>query len=247
MEGVRFRVPEVRGLEVDRLTLEDTLVLELTAPVAGTIHYTLDGTEPTPTSPVAEGPLRLVPPPEGLEVAARVVLSDGRASTVRRARVRRGRLQRPVPVPASERLPGLRATIRIGATASVDSLPELAPGFTVAVPRVTLPEEAPDTAFGLVLRGYVRVPRTGVYTFYLTSDDGSMLRVGTEWVVRHDGLHVMWTRGGEVALRRGWHPIEVRYFQAGGRRGLRLEVEGPGVSRREVPAPWLAHGRLRPL
>jgi hypothetical protein len=48
-------------------------------------------------------------------------------------------------------------------------------------------------------------------------------------------------RAGQVALHRGWHPLELRYFQGWGGRGVRLEVEGPGVSRREVPAGWFAH------
>ncbi|MFH1763265.1 MAG: hypothetical protein ABIF09_03640, partial [Gemmatimonadota bacterium] len=56
-----------------------------------------------------------------------------------------------------------------------------------------------------------------------------------------DGPHSMAERAGQVALHRGWHPIEVRYFQSGGGYGLRLEIEGPDLPRREVSARWLAH------
>jgi hexosaminidase len=93
----------------------------------------------------------------------------------------------------------------------------------------------------MILEGFLRVPRKGVYTFFLSSDDGSRLTVGSQVVVDHDGPHGMAEEAGQIALHRGWHPLEIRYFQAGGGSGLLLEMEGPGLVRREVPAHWLAH------
>jgi hypothetical protein len=118
---------------------------------------------------------------------------------------------------------------------------EFSPSGSPSLPRSALPGAVPETPFGLILQGFIRVPRKGIYTFYLSSDDGSRLTVGDRVVVNHDGPHSMAEKPGQVALQRGWHPIEVRYFQSGGGYGLRLEMAGPGVSRREVPAQWLAH------
>ena len=87
----------------------------------------------------------------------------------------------------------------------------------------------------------VFVVRKGIYTFTLSSDDGSRLTIADRLVVDHDGSHSMSERSGQVALHWGWHPIEVRYYQRGGGMGLRLEVEGPGMTRRQVPADWFAH------
>jgi hexosaminidase len=114
-------------------------------------------------------------------------------------------------------------------------------GAVPSVPRVTLPEDPPAGSFGLGLTGFIRVPRQGIYTFFLASDDGSRLTVADRLVVDHDGPHSMSVKSGQVALHRGWHPVEVLYFQGGGASGLRLEVEGPGVPRQEVPSGWLAH------
>jgi hypothetical protein len=141
---------------------------------------------------------------------------------------------------------GLAGALIPGAFPSVDSLP---PGenpdntgaFAFRVPRISLPAGAPDTGYGLVLSGFIRVPRAGIYSFFLSSDDGSRLTVAEETVVDHDGFHGMSEKEGQAALHRGWHPVEVRFFQGGGGAGLRLEVEGPGIPRREVPAQWLAH------
>ena len=35
-----------------------------------------------------------------------------------------------------------------------------------------------ETDFGLKYRGFIKIPEKGLYTFYLTSDDGSRLKIG---------------------------------------------------------------------
>jgi hexosaminidase len=106
---------------------------------------------------------------------------------------------------------------------------------------VTLPTGIPRGSFGLISTGFIRLPRKGIYTFFLTSDDGSRLRIDGETVVDHDGYHSASEKRGQAALHRGWHPLEVLYFQGGGGATVKLEVEGPNLSRREVPATWFAH------
>jgi hypothetical protein len=45
---------------------------------------------------------------------------------------------------------------------------------------------------------------------------------------------------GREALRAGLHRIEIHYIQAWGNPNeLTIEVEGPGVPRQALPAPWL--------
>jgi len=247
--GVNYRVPDVFGLAGDRLTLADSVVLALTAPVEnGEIRYTLEGGDPGPGSLRYQGPLSLRVGAEDVAVAARVVLPDGRSGAIRRARYRKARLAHPRPLPVKDRSQGLGGTLIPGVFPSVDSLPwsesrRETGAFAFRVPRVSLPAGAPDTGYGLVLRGFIRIPRAGIYTFFLSSDDGSRLTVAEETVVDHDGFHGMSEKQGQAALHRGWHPVEVRFFQGGGGAGLRLELEGPGISRREVPAHWLAHGK----
>ncbi len=274
--GVNFRIPDVMGLEEDRLTLTDSALVELSAPIRdGVIHYTLDGTDPGPLSPTYEDAFTIPVDETGTEVTARVVLNDGRAGASKQARYRRTTFMAPVPVPLASRRAGLSARMFTGRYRSVGEVgldterdtaetgraraagagdavggeagaamrAETSPRMTTEteVPRVCLPGEVPGRAFGMLLEGFVRVPRKGIYTFTLASDDGSRLTVGDRLVIDHDGAHGMSSLSGKVALHRGWHPIEVGYFQAGGGSGLRLEIEGPGMPRREVPATWLAH------
>jgi len=56
---------------------------------------------------------------------------------------------------------------------------------------------------GQFLNGFIRVPRKGIYTFFLSSDDGSRLTVGDRVVVNHDGPHSMAERAGISNLGEG--------------------------------------------
>jgi hexosaminidase len=255
---VNYRIPDVSGLDEGGLTLGDSVVVRLAAPIAGDILYSLDGTEPGPGGPRYQSPLVLPVDRTGTTVAGRVVLPDGRTGAVRQARFAKTDLMSTVPLPISGRIRGLSVLGFRGDFSSVDSLER---GDSIAlphevegesrwgsptravpsVPRVGVPRGTPQSGFGLELSGFIRVPRQGIYTFYLSSDDGSRLEIGGRVVVDHDGYHSESVKTGQVGLRRGWHPISVRYFQGGGGMALRLEVEGPGVSKRDVPAHWLAH------
>jgi hexosaminidase len=82
------------------------------------------------------------------------------------------------------------------------------------------------------------VPSDALYTLSLISDDRAKLRVGGEVVADTDGG----TGQGQIALRKGFHPIEVVFFQATGPAELRLEVSTAGSVKQTVPREWLAHG-----
>jgi len=249
--GARYRIPDVYGLEQDRLILHDSILVELSAPVsAGNIVYTLTGRDPGPGDPTYQGPFLLYPGTEGTEIRARVVLPDGRTGAVRSASIRRAELTPPTPLPRSHRSQGLLARVLPGNFPSVDSIPEVVSETPAAIrevraPRVEVPAAGPTmtTPFGAVLEGFIRIPRDGIYTFYLSSDDGSSLSVDGRLVVDNDGYHGMAEKSGQAALKRGWHPLTVRYFQGGGGAGLALALEGPHTERRPVPANWLAHTR----
>ena len=107
---------------------------------------------------------------------------------------------------------------------------------SVAIPPYARPEH-----FGLRFRGYLKIPADGVYTLHLWSDDGSALYLGEEKVIDLDGLHGNGEIPRQLALRAGYHPIRVEYFQAGGDEALDLTIEGPGLALQSVPAEMLGH------
>lgn len=145
----------------------------------------------------------------------------------------------PVDEPASpgDLVAGLSYAVHDGVW---DRLPELggsAPSEEGSLERVRVPPSRLGTdAFAVALRGYVRVPSDGFYRFWIGSDDGSRLRIGSRIALDNDGLHAhaeAWVQG---RLRAGLHPVEVKMFEAFGDESLSLHWEGPGFGREEVPA-----------
>ncbi len=235
-EGIRYRIPDVMGLERDRMTTEDRFRLTLSAPVAGTIRYTLDGSVPTEASRVYTGRLALNVEDGPVTVTARVFLPDGRIGPSRSARFERDDL-RPASLVGAALEPGLR--VELFELRRVRGVSDLDRGRIVRredVASVTLPAGAPEENFGLRFRGYLRVPENGVYTFRLISDDGAVLRFANATALDHDGLHGASVRLGDVALAAGLHPLEVLYVQAGGAKALSLEWSVDGIDFQPVDA-----------
>jgi type 1 glutamine amidotransferase len=88
--------------------------------------------------------------------------------------------------------------------------------------------------FYVEITGEVYAPTAGTYAFQVTSDDGSILKIGDNEVVSSNGVHSAQPKSGEVTLKEGWHPIHLRYFENDGQEALRLEWKRPGEAGFEV-------------
>lgn len=77
--------------------------------------------------------------------------------------------------------------------------------------------------FGMQATGYLFLEKDDNVVFQLASDDGSRLFLDGQEIITHDGPHGMEPREAEIALRAGYHPIRVDYFQGGGGRGIVLK------------------------
>ncbi|MGV3772565.1 MAG: c-type cytochrome [Verrucomicrobiales bacterium] len=95
--------------------------------------------------------------------------------------------------------------------------------------------------FGFRFSGYIRIATPGAYTFYLTSDDGSRLYIGSDLVIQNDGDHAPVLKRGVKELTAGDHPIGVSFYNAGAGYELTLEYEGPGIARQKIPDNVLSH------
>jgi hypothetical protein len=221
------------------------------------VRYTTDGSEPTASSPLYRGPFTLS---RNTVVRARS-FANGRPTAAPESRVEYTRTTGRAPVTVAGGVAG-----GLNYAFYKDTTPEpafrmhwpvrwqlerpevrptdIAPAKTGVAATVSLAPADTTELFGLRFTGYVRVPRTGVYTFTAVSDDGAGM-----WVADRN---VFWSLGqspkstetaGQIALQAGLHPITVTYFQAYGPRALQLFVEGPGMSRRPVPASMLFRDR----
>lgn len=88
--------------------------------------------------------------------------------------------------------------------------------------------------------GAIHIPRDGMYTFALSSDDGSRLWIDGELVVDNWGLHGAGWVEGQVHLQAGWHPLRLDYIDNGGSHWFEWQWAPPGEARGPVPARVLA-------
>lgn len=109
---------------------------------------------------------------------------------------------------------------------------------SLEVRDISLPLEAglPEDNFAVQFDGVIDIPSTGIWTFWLTSDDGSMLWIDGRPVVDNDGPHGAKEVRGQAPLSAGAHTIRVGFFEGGGAATLCLEWAGPGFVRGAVPA-----------
>ena len=97
--------------------------------------------------------------------------------------------------------------------------------------------------FGLIMHGFIEIENKGVYTFFVSSNDGSKLLVDNIEVVCNDSAHGTIEKSGKIFLRKGEHLIELRYFQAGGGKEMKVSWEGLGFEKRELNTKAIYHSK----
>ena len=141
------------------------------------------------------------------------------------------------PVDADTLQPGIRADYyEADAWPQDRNLANLAPVATAIQPQIDLAGRKRNHMFGFVFTGLFHAPDDGVYTFEMRAESGSELRVAGEVVVDSQRVNSANSVAGTVALRRGWHPIRLRFLEYGYNDGLTLTWSGPGVKRENIAA-----------
>ncbi len=96
--------------------------------------------------------------------------------------------------------------------------------------------------FAFLATGYLKIPKSNNYTFRLISDDGSRLLIDGKEVINNDGIHGAGPVDGEIALREGYHPFRLEYFQAKGGKAVSLQWRSFDSKQFEIiPNTVLAH------
>jgi len=120
--------------------------------------------------------------------------------------------------------------------------------------EIKLPKYKQGKELGFVFDGFINIPEKSIYTFGLSSRDGSILEIGDEIVVDHDGFHndyvtVINAKGekekkiffkkGEIALDKGLHQFKIRYFNWGNNPSIKLVIESPNLEKQEIKQSML--------
>ena len=127
---------------------------------------------------------------------------------------------------------------------SLGSMPALSNPFLIeTLPTLSFPSTSgPFGESGMKDRvaarctGTLNITQSDVYTFYLTSDDGSMLYIDGALLVNDDGIHTMQERSASLNLASGTHTVRVDYYDVSGPAGLLLEMQSSTMARSAIPS-----------
>ncbi|MBR7005039.1 MAG: GH92 family glycosyl hydrolase [Bacteroidales bacterium] len=172
------------------------------------IRYTLDGSEPTESSLMFEGPFQL---DNDVTILARAFKDGFEPSPLMCVHAF------PIEYLPAKNVaglsPGCRFTYHQGEfkkAADVLASPVTNRGV-MALPSIA---GAPDADhFGYVFTGYIDIPEDGLWEFALRSDDGSILEIDGRLTVNNDGSHSDYTATGQIALREGIHSFRLVYLE----------------------------------
>lgn len=195
------------------------------------IRYTLDGSEPTLSSPKYKQPLRIV------RTAALSARAFHRGKAV--SPVARYSFTKATPAPAAQLSgvqPGAECAFYKGDWDKMPDFSKLRADETRIVDSIALTENPAKEYAGRVFGGYISLPNDDAYTFELASDDGAILYVDDKVVVNNDGLHSILAKKGVAALAKGFHKIRIEYFNKTGAAALSLRVAPLGSSLGPVSA-----------
>jgi hypothetical protein len=115
----------------------------------------------------------------------------------------------------------------------------LTPKYAATVSNFDITQANRSDVFAFNFSGYIDVPSDGQYTFYTSSDDGSLLYIDGILVVNNDQQHGIQNRSGTIGLKAGKHAISVGFFQQYGDKVLIVSYEGPGISKQVIPSSLL--------
>jgi len=78
--------------------------------------------------------------------------------------------------------------------------------------------------------GSFTVHNAGSYSFWVESDDGSILYIDGGVVVNNDGLHGMVAKQANKDISAGFHSLKLEYFERGGHAGMLFKLKGPDTA-----------------
>ena len=164
---------------------------------------------------------------------------DGKESLPATTTFRKTKLGQPVSPGKTE--PGLRYNYYAGTFRVVKDFEQMKPVKSGIISTFSISPREKEVFFGFDYTGYIRIPKDGLYTFYLTTNDGGKLYLAEQILIDNDGLHPAIERTKTLGLKAGVYPIHVNYFQEGGSNMLKVSWKGPGIKKEEIPETVLYH------
>lgn len=219
--GFNYRLPDFGGFK-DINVFVDTAVLTISNPLPNVkVRYTTDGSMPQATSPLYTEPLVIT---QSTNFTFRGFRPDGTAGDIQKAEFRKESYLPAADVtPTQSGLEFKQYEYKGRKCAEIEQSKLIK---SSVVDSVAIPQGVQGW-LGLVYTGYVECPADGIYTFALSSNDGSMLYVDGAALIDNDGPHGDKVLVAQRALAKGWHKLRVEFFDMNNGGSLYLRMATP--------------------
>ena len=189
----------------------DSVTVNLATATAGaTVHYTLDGSEPTQQSPVFNAPLVLK---NTTQINAKAFKDGFQPSSTLNIQATKAVLNRGKIILDHQPKNGTTYKYYEGHFQKVADMQQKHFVEKGIVSEPSLDKARQEDHYGFEFSGLIDVPEDGVYTFQTRSDDGSVLYIDQTLVVDNDGSHAAIPATGSIALKKGWHSYRLLYIE----------------------------------
>jgi hexosaminidase len=234
---VHYRLPDLTGFaENNVFTDQATLAVQKPLPSL-VLRYTTDGSLPKVSSPVLSKPLT-IKQPVTLKLAA--FTAHGLRGDIYSLNYKKEAWQEPV-LTFKAVDPGLQCHYYKKYFLNTIGMTQVQPDSQFIAANALVPAAINAPSFGLQYTGFLDIPETGVYSFYLLCDDGGTLTIGDKEVVNNDGQHAPVEKSGQVALKKGLHPFQLNFIEGGGGFTLNLKYSIGNGAAMNIPDSFFKH------
>ncbi|OQP54443.1 family 20 glycosylhydrolase [Niastella populi] len=233
---IHYRLPDLGGFAENNV-FTDQAVLDIKKPMPNLVlRYTTNGTLPTVTSPVLGKPLTIKQP---VTIKLAAFTANGLRGDIYTLNYKKEKYLEPVTVGKTTN--GLQAKLYKKYLLNTKGMKPLQPDSQFVAANAAVPAGVGAPSFGLQYSGYIDIPETGIYSFYLLVDDGGVLTIGDKEVVDNDGQHAPLEKSGQIALKKGLHPFRLNFIEGGGGFTLQLKYSKSGGSPMSIPDSFFKH------
>ncbi|SHG65786.1 family 20 glycosylhydrolase [Flavobacterium defluvii] len=232
-----YKVPIPFGSEETALIFSK-YILDLKPTIKnGQIFYTIDGYNPDETAELYTKPVTIHIPKGEFRIIKTVQISpSGRKSSISKILVRNPDLKPALAVKPTKK--GLKFNYYTGTLFQQVQDLELAKPVNSGIFEGKISSEKWKTKLeryiGLKFDGYIFIPETANYTISTLSDDGSKLFIDNELVMNNDGIHWLNEAYGVVKLEKGFHKLNISYFDQIGGTTLTCFIQQEGKEKQEI-------------
>ena len=201
------------------------------------IRYTTDGTEPGETSNLYKEPFTM---DETATLKAR-----GFASGLNPSYTVSMDFEKLTPEPAVKTEvpphPGIAYDYIEDYCVSVADIQKYKVTSSGVMPSFNISGIPDERAFAFRFTGFLKIPKTGIYTFYMKSNDGSNMYLDNKLLLDYDLTRSGIEKTRQKWLEQGWHPFRINYYQMGGKKSLNTKWRKPSGNIEEIPTESLFH------